>query len=267
MEQRMSDVRSRRRRGLDKGRRRGLDKSRTRGLEKRREREPEKRRRRGLDKEAILDAAFTMLAREGEAGFSVRKLAAAIGVDPMTVLHHFRAKDDLLRAIADRALTTVELPSPSKSWKADLRRVAAAYRDLARRYPRIFHLHFRYHATGPADHASSEVVYRALLSTGLKKAQAAGLGLAFYAFVLGFALAETEGLLAPLNDEEEAELSALDPGAVPATVALIPAFRALNPDVAFAAAIGAFIAGVAAHLGGDERASRPTKTRRREVKV
>ncbi|MFA5950612.1 MAG: TetR/AcrR family transcriptional regulator [Hyphomicrobium sp.] len=237
------------------------------GGHSRRRRGPQKRRKRGLDKEAILDAAFAMLAREGEAGFSVRKVAAAIGVDPMTVLHHFRCKNDLLRAIADRALTTVELPSPSKSWKTDLRRVAAAYRDLAHRYPRIFHLHFRYHATGAADHASSEVVYRALLSTGLKKAQAAGLGLAFYAFVLGFALAETEGLLAPLNDAEEAELTALDPGAVPATVALIPAFRALDPDTAFASAIGAFIAGVATLTGGKENARRPTTARRRVAKV
>ena len=69
-----------------------------------------------------------------------------------------------------------------------------AYRDLAHRHPRLFHLHFRFHATGPADHASSEVVYRALRTAGLSDAEAAGLGLAFYAFILGYALAEAEGL-------------------------------------------------------------------------
>ena len=115
----------------------------------------------------------------------------------MTVLHHFGSKDELLRAIADRALATVALPHPSKDWRADLRSVAAAYRDLAQRHPRLFHLHFRFHATGPADHASSEVVYRALRRAGLPDADAAGLGLAFYAFLLGYALAEAEGLLAP----------------------------------------------------------------------
>jgi AcrR family transcriptional regulator len=203
------------------------------------------RGRRGLDKTELLDAAFTLLADEGEAGFSVRKLGAHLGIDPMTVLHHFGSKTELLRLIADRALTTVKLPVPSEDWKADLTKVAYAYRDLAHRYPRIFHLHFRFHATGPVDHASSEVVYRAFLRTGLPKSEAAGLGLAFYAFILGFALAETEGLMMPLNIEEEAELRALDAAEFPATLALLPAFKSLNPDRAFKAAVRAFIDGVA----------------------
>ena len=186
-----------------------------------------------------------MLSRDGEASFSVRKLGAEIGVDPMTVLHHFGSKDELLRRIADRALATVELPEPSADWRADLRNVAIAYRDLAHRHPRVFHLHFRFHATGPADHASSEVVYRALRSAGLTDAEAAGLGLAFYAFILGFGLAEVEGLLSPIDEEDEAELRALDALAHPATLALVPAFKSLDRDAAFDASVDAFIDGVA----------------------
>jgi AcrR family transcriptional regulator len=210
------------------------------------------RGRRGLDKNEILDAAFDMLSRDGEVAFSVRKLGGRIGVDPMTVLHHFGSKDGLLRRIADRALATVELPAPSADWRADLRSVAAAYRDLAHRHPRLFHLHFRFHATGPADHASSEVVYRALRTAGLQDAEAAGLGLAFYAFILGYALAEAEGMLKPLSGEYETELRALDATACPATLALIPAFRALDPDAAFEASVDAFIDGVACRTGGAE---------------
>ena len=185
-----------------------------------------------------------MLARDGEASFSVRKLGADIGVDPMTILHHFGSKDELLRRIADQALATVELPVPSADWRADLRKVAVSYRDLAQRHPRVFHLHFRFHATGPADHVSSEVVYRALRSAGLTDAQAAGLGLAFYAFILGFGLAEVEGLLSPIDEEDEAELQALDANAFPATLALIPAFKTLDRDAAFDASVEAFIDGV-----------------------
>ena len=59
-----------------------------------------------------------MLSRDGEVGFSLRKLGSRIGVDPMTVLHHFGSKDELLRRIADRALATVELPLPSADWRA-----------------------------------------------------------------------------------------------------------------------------------------------------
>jgi AcrR family transcriptional regulator len=206
--------------------------------------------RRGLDRNEILDAAFAMLAGEGEAGFSVRKLAGQIGVDPMTVLHHFQSRNALLRSIADRALSVVELPLPSGDWRKDLLAVANAYRGMARRYPKVFHLHFRFNATGPADHASSEVVYRAMRATGLSDPVAAGLGLAFYAFVLGFALAETEGLLVPLSASEEEELLGLDPLGYPATRAFIPAFKKLDADAAFNNAFAAFVTGVAARAKG-----------------
>lgn len=196
-----------------------------------------------------------MFAEVGEADFSVRKLGAALGIDPMTVLHHFKSRDELLRLIADMALASVASPLPSGDWGQDLLAVANAYRDLARRFPRVFHLHFRFNATGPADHASSEVVYRAMRTTGLEDATAAGLGLAFYAFVLGFALAETEGLLHPLSETEEDELAALDPLGYPATRAFIPAFKALDAEVAFKDAFHAFIGGVAAMSVAASRAS------------
>jgi AcrR family transcriptional regulator len=226
---------------------------------------PRPRGRRGLDKTAILDAAFELMSQVGEVAFSVRKLGLGIGVDPMTVLHHFGSKDELLRRIADQALATVELPLPSADWRVDLRNVAEAYRDLAHRHPRLFHLHFRFHATGPADHASSEVVYRALRNAGLKDAEAAGLGLAFYAFILGYALAEAEGLLRPISDADEAELRALDPLACPATLALIPAFKTLDRDAAFETSVDAFIEGVSCRCEAPapRRSPRTGGTRRR----
>ncbi len=231
---------------------------------------PRPRVRRGLDKSTILDAAFDMLASEGEEGFSVRKLGARIGVDPMTVLHHFQSKNELLRHIADRALMSVELPAPSRDWQRDLRKVAEGYRDLARRHPKLFHLHFRFHATGPADHASSEVVYRALRGSGLNDRDAAGLGLAFYAFILGYALAEAEGLLQPLGAADESEMLALDPGAYAATHALIPSFKTLDADDTFDIAIQSFVSGVAQRVATiqpnkRDTASRPAARRPRVV--
>lgn len=205
--------------------------------------------RRRFDKQSILEAAFELFAEEGESGFSIRKLAASVGIDPMTVLHHFRSKDELLRALADHAVRGVEIPLATASWQNDLKAVANTFRSLAHRYPRIFHLHFRYHATGPADHVASEIVYCAMRRAGLPDDRAAGLGLAFYAFVLGFALAEAEGLLRPINDADEAELDALDAEAYKATRALIPALKALDPDLAFSASMDAFIAGVASSTG------------------
>lgn len=205
---------------------------------------PRSRARRGLDKSDILNAAFDLFDREGEEGFSVRKVGASLGIDPMSVLHHFHSKEELMRQIADQALASVSFDPPGLGWKDDLRHVARSYRDLARRHPNVFHLHFRFHATGPADHRSSEIVYRALLDARLPETDAAGLGLAFYAFVLGLGLAETGGLLQPVEGAERDELLALDGKKFPSTRALVPAFQTLDPDRAFAAAVTAFIDGI-----------------------
>jgi hypothetical protein len=72
---------------------------------------------------------------------------------------------------------------------------------------------------------------------------------------LGYALAEAEGLLRPISAQDEAELRSLDPLACPATLALIPAFKALDPDAAFDASVEAFIDGVASR--GGSRDARP----------
>jgi AcrR family transcriptional regulator len=209
--------------------------------------EQKSRARRGVEKPDILEAAFRLLSSAGEQGFSIRKLAAGIGIDPMTVLHHFGSKDELLRAVADHALRSIEMPEASANWRADLKAVAGAYRRLAHHHPRVFPLHFRYNATGPADHISSEIVYSALLRAGVANDVAASLGLAFYAFVLGFALAEAEGLLKAIGPTEERELSALDPEKYGATRTLIPALKTLDSHAAFDDSMTVFISGVAAH--------------------
>jgi AcrR family transcriptional regulator len=203
------------------------------------------RARRGVEKSGILQAAFDLFADAGEGAFSIRKVAAIVGVDPMTVLHYFGSKDELLHAIADHGLRSVKMPSPTQSWREDLKAVGNAYRMLAHHHPRVFPLYFRYNATGPADHISSEIVYCALRRAGLTDPSAAGLGLAFYSFVLGFALAEAEGLLRPIGATQEAELDALDPEAYRATRDLIPALKKLSPDVAFDDSMSVFISGVA----------------------
>lgn len=203
------------------------------------------RSKRGVEKQDLLKAAFELFANAGEEGFSIRKVGAAADVDPMTVLHHFGSKNGLLRTIADHAVTMVKAPIATDDWRHDLRAVAKSYRELAHRYPRVFHLHFRYHATGPADHVSSEVVYSAVRRAGLSDAESAGGGLAFYAFVLGFALAEIEGLLRPIGEADEAELLALDEAHYGATRALVPAFKELDPNAAFDVGLEAFIAGLA----------------------
>lgn len=68
---------------------------------------------RGLRPETIVAVAQALISEHGLEWFSMRKLAAALDVNPMTVYLRFDSKDDLLDAVARRGLADVRLPDPS----------------------------------------------------------------------------------------------------------------------------------------------------------
>jgi AcrR family transcriptional regulator len=49
----------------------------------------------------ILDAALTLVSERGSAGTSMRRLAAALGLNVATIYHYFPSKADLLRALIE----------------------------------------------------------------------------------------------------------------------------------------------------------------------
>src|ERR1700750_1100184 len=54
--------------------------------------------------ERIVEESLRLLDTGGVAGFSMPKLARALGADPTAVYRHFASKDDLVLAIADRLI-------------------------------------------------------------------------------------------------------------------------------------------------------------------
>ncbi len=64
------------------------------------------RRRRSAEdaKRAILDAAEARFAARGPAGIRLQEIAADVGVSHPAILHHFGSREDLMRAVIERAL-------------------------------------------------------------------------------------------------------------------------------------------------------------------
>lgn len=58
-------------------------------------------------KQAILDAAQTLLAVHGYAGLSMRELAAESGLAKATIYHHFQDKRDIFLNVLERDMQTV----------------------------------------------------------------------------------------------------------------------------------------------------------------
>ena len=92
-----------------------------------------------LHRDRILEAAHGLLEEEGWPRFSMRRLAAALQVDPMALYHYFPHREALLQALVARIFAPLaELgatPSGPASWQADLEALAGTYLAIARRAP------------------------------------------------------------------------------------------------------------------------------------
>ena len=69
-----------------------------------------------LTPEDIVMVARSLISEHGLSGFSMRKLAAALDVNPMTIYLRFENKDALLDAVAQASLAEFEAPPASGTW-------------------------------------------------------------------------------------------------------------------------------------------------------
>ena len=60
-----------------------------------------------LSRDVIVDAYLRLVEAEDNDSVSLRRLGSELGVDPTAVYRHFRDKDDILTAAADRLLAEV----------------------------------------------------------------------------------------------------------------------------------------------------------------
>ncbi len=75
-----------------------------------------------LDPARIVDAALTIALRDGAPAITMRRLGAELGVDASAFYRHFKTKDDLVAAMAERLLER-ELDGfePTGDWRENLR--------------------------------------------------------------------------------------------------------------------------------------------------
>ena len=87
-----------------------------------------------LSKERVLRAAMKLVDSEGIDALSMRRLAAQLGVEAMSLYYHVKNKDDILTGIGDLAMSEIELPVGGADWKAAVRASAISYHDTLRRH-------------------------------------------------------------------------------------------------------------------------------------
>ncbi|WP_433567020.1 TetR/AcrR family transcriptional regulator C-terminal domain-containing protein [Nocardia sp. CA-151230] len=94
-------------------------------------RAPQRTARAMLNRDYIAAVALSVLDETGLDGFSMRKLATALGADPMAAYRHVTDQQDLFDAVAVRLFAEMDLET--LGWQSDWRDLMSGYADRLRK--------------------------------------------------------------------------------------------------------------------------------------
>ncbi|MEV6673567.1 TetR/AcrR family transcriptional regulator [Streptomyces sp. NPDC051162] len=147
----------------------------------------------GLDLERIVAATVRLLDAEGLAKFSMRRLAAELGVTAMSVYWYVDTKDDLLEIVLDGINGSMVVPDVSREdedWRDQLRLLALEYRKMLSSHTWVTQLLGRYLNIGPRSMAYTNACLAVIRRSGVEEARITGALSAVFQFVYGFCTAE-----------------------------------------------------------------------------
>jgi AcrR family transcriptional regulator len=153
-----------------------------------------KTRTRGrLSPDLIVDAAFEVVEKEGMAGFSTRKLAAALGCEAMSIYHHFPSVAHLFEAMVDRLIGSLEMPPAELPWRQRLRTAMEDFRKAARAHPSFAPFLITYRMNSPTCLAWLDGVVGLIRDGGFEVEPGARLFRTIGYYLMGAVLDETAG--------------------------------------------------------------------------
>lgn len=98
---------------------------------------PRKRSHQPLSRERLVEAALRLVDQEGIQALTMRRLGAALEVDPMAMYYYVPDKASLLRYVVEAVFESAPVPDATGPWQQQLRGWARAYRDLASAHPNL----------------------------------------------------------------------------------------------------------------------------------
>ena len=171
-------------------------------------------------RERLLDAAEALFAEHGTEAVTIRQLAEAIGVSPMTPYRYFKDKDAILAAARARAfdrhaeaLEQAYDASPGLDPIARANAIGAAYVRFALDNPEAYKLMFDIKqpneaahpelvAAGERSRATMTAHLKAMIDNGVLKGDPELIGHMFWSALHGAIQLQLAGMLSPPFDAE-----------------------------------------------------------------
>jgi TetR/AcrR family tetracycline transcriptional repressor len=181
---------------------------------------------RRLSRAAIVEEGLRIVDRDGIEALTMRRLAAALGVNPMSIYHHLPGKAAVLSGLVEQVFSQmgVSPPADGAGWQERLKEAARAYRRVLRAHPNLA-LQVVSDTSAVADVvvAAGEPFYQAFDQAGLPPRAVFEAVNTLVDFVHGFMLGEASNPsdtfdLAPVLLER---VRALPPGTAPALARIV----------------------------------------------
>ncbi|RDI66917.1 TetR/AcrR family transcriptional regulator C-terminal domain-containing protein [Nocardia pseudobrasiliensis] len=215
-----------------------------------------------VTRDAVLRAALEIVDREGIDGLSMRRLADAVGRDPMVIYRHLPNKAAVLDGVAEVVYAQLSVEAADPDWIAQLRAVARNFRQLALAHPKVVPLLVtRPLATplglrSPAVLRPLEDMLALLTRAGFSGADALHVYRAFFGFMFGHILTELQEIVE--NPEETDDLLRLGLyrlpiGEFPLLRGLAPVLNAYDGAAELERGLDILLTGLAANLSAGER--------------
>jgi len=209
--------------------------------------EPAPSPRTDLTRTAIVAAAIEIADRDGLEAVSIRSVAAALGVRPMTLYNHIPSKDDLvalmLHEFAGELIVAEPLP---EGWREGLRAIAHQSFAAYLVHPWTMHAFGRGTRVGPNMLRRGEQSAAAIAELGLDPADAWIALSILHEWTLGHAL----HVVTLREDVElESQLSSADPAEFPRMAAVFGDGRHASAERAFEVGLEVVLDGIERRFG------------------
>lgn len=201
-----------------------------------------------LSREAIVDAARSVIEAEGVERLTMRRVADKIGSSPMGIYRHVRDKDELLVAVLDRLVAELPRPRLPADPRARLNRLWRFLYDGLCANPWVAELLAQGDLMAPNVRPTLELITAASLACGLTEAEAAQAYRIVWNFTVGHLLLQVgrararERLDRPTVQAQVR--TQVDAGQFPALAAVAPHWKAAASRDTYAADLATLLDGL-----------------------
>ncbi|GAB3564331.1 TetR/AcrR family transcriptional regulator C-terminal domain-containing protein [Spelaeicoccus albus] len=201
-----------------------------------------------LTRSDICSAALRIVDRDGLGHLTMRRVAAELGVEAMSLYHHVPNKAALLDGIVEQVIALTPHPfGHANDWRTALRDFAGLLRQSLIAHRSVVPLIASRPAITPRNLSSIESALTMLVAEGFTPGAGLRIIRSTVSLVLGHVVVET----APLNSTEKTDDShstgdptaSIDPGHFPLLVAGTNEIEPDSPEDRFALGIDAMLAG------------------------